>query len=151
MSLKQGNKAPDFTLLDENSKEFNLYRNMNGRACILYFYPKDFTPGCTAEACSFRDHFNTFRGLNIDVIGISTDDPATHMRFKKQYDLPFTLLSDTDGEVSKLYGAKLPFLNVSSRISYMIDKNHKIASVYKNFFDGEAHIRAMRAKLEQLK
>lgn len=150
MTLKEGMKAPDFTLRDHNECDFTLSKNLSGKACILYFYPKDFTPGCTAEACSFRDHFNTFRDINIEVIGISTDDPKTHMRFKKQFELPFTLLADTDGRVSKLYGAKLPILNVSSRISYLIDKNHEIVSVYKNFFDGEAHIKAMRDRIDQI-
>ncbi len=80
---------------------------MKGKPCILYFYPRDFTPGCTREACGFRDQFAEFRGLDIDVTGISRDSVATHLKFKETHRLPFELLADEQGEVATLYKAAI--------------------------------------------
>lgn len=143
MALRIGDKAPDFRLSGAGMPDFNLYRDMAGKIFILYFYPKNFTPGCTAEACGFRDSFDDFRDLDIDVIGISTDTVESHEKFRSKYRLPFVTLADTDGRVSAKYDAKVPFLNMSKRKTFLIDSNLRIAGIYENFFDGNAHIKAM--------
>jgi len=143
MALEKGTKAPDFKL-PSTGGSFQLYKNVRNEACILYFYPKDFTAGCTREACDFRDHFSYFRNLGIRVIGISFDDVETHRRFQKKYKLPFELLSDTSGKVAQIYDAKVPIFNMSKRITYLLDKNLIIRGVYSNFFDGAAHVKEMK-------
>lgn len=143
MPLKVNTKAPDFTLPSTEGKDFSLSKDAAGKPLVLYFYPKDFTGVCTKEACEFRDQFETFRDLDIMVYGISTDDLETHHRFRKEHNLPFHLLSDTKGEVSRLYKAKVPLLNISKRITYLIDKEHKIQAAYQEMFGFEGHIKAM--------
>jgi peroxiredoxin Q/BCP len=148
MALAKGSKAPDFTLPGTSGKDFSLYTVMKGKPCVLYFYPKDFTSVCTAEACGFRDHFEDFRDLDITVLGISTDDIATHNRFKEQFNLPFELLSDADGSVSKLYGAKMPILNMSKRITYLLDGEQRVQSTFSDLFNAKKHIQSV---LEEMK
>ena len=143
MTIKRSDKAPDFSLPSTNGKIFTLSADQKGKPCILYFYPKDFTGGCTAEACDFRNNFEEFKGLNIDVYGISTDPIATHLRFKKKYELPYELLSDEKGEVIRLYNAKVPFVNLTRRITYLLDENHFIKEVYSNMFNINEHVRKM--------
>ena len=149
MALRIGDQAPDFRLPGAGVSHFNLHRDMAGKIFILYFYPKNFTPGCTAEACSFRDHFDEFRDLDVEVIGISTDSVESHEKFRSKYKLPFITLADTDGGVSTLYGAKIPFLNMSKRKSFLIDNQMRIAGIYENFFDGNAHIVAMIQRIRE--
>jgi peroxiredoxin Q/BCP len=103
MTLAAGAKAPDFTLPTDGNGSVTLSK-LKGEAVILYFYPKDDTTGCTAEACSFRDSEASFRGAKTKVIGISKDSVAAHDKFKKKYELPFTLASDKDGHVCEDYG-----------------------------------------------
>ena len=98
MALKNGDKAPDFTLPGTSGENFELSGNL---PCIIYFYPKDFTRGCTEQACSFRDGFTQLRDLNINVYGISRDAIHTHLKFQKKLNLPFELLSDTQGKYAK--------------------------------------------------
>ena len=143
MALTTGQLAPDFRLTGTGDTDFRLHRNMKGKTFILFFYPKNFTPGCTAEACGFRDHFEAFRDLDIEVIGISRDKIESHERFKTQYKLPFLLLSDPDGEVARSYEVKMPFLSMNKRTSYLIGPDLRIAAVYENLLDGGAHIREM--------
>ncbi len=143
MSLETGSKAPDFTLASTSGKKFQLSKDMANKPCIIYFYPKDFTPGCTKEACSFRDNFSFFKNIDITVIGISTDSLGTHQKFKDEYKLPFDLLADTDGKVSKQYKALVPFINISKRTTYLLDKEHIIRGVYNNLFGYETHIKEM--------
>jgi peroxiredoxin Q/BCP len=102
--IKIGNLAPDFTLPDENGKPVKL-SGLRGKKVILYFYPKDDTPGCTAQACGFRDQFAEIQDQNAIVIGISPDDAKSHQKFRTKYNLPFSLLSDVDHKVAEKYGA----------------------------------------------
>lgn len=102
-TLKEGDKAPDFTLPDQSGKMVSL-KSLRGQRVILYFYPKDDTPGCTKEACGFRDSLKAFQKADAVVLGVSNDDAASHQKFIKKYNLPFTLLSDGDAAVSKAYG-----------------------------------------------
>lgn len=101
--LVEGQKAPDFKLPSSGGKEISL-QDFLGKQVVLYFYPKDMTPGCTAEACSFRDNVSKIEGKNAIVLGVSLDGEDSHKRFIEKYGLPFLLLSDEKGEVSKRYG-----------------------------------------------
>ena len=102
-TLKEGDKAPDFTAKDQNGKTVSL-SDFRGKNVILYFYPKDDTPGCTAEACSFRDNYQAMLGKGFDVIGVSVDSEKSHKKFEKKYSLPFTLIADSDHKIVETYG-----------------------------------------------
>jgi peroxiredoxin Q/BCP len=151
MALKVGTKAPNIILPSTNGKDFNLSSEWAGKPGIIYFYPKDFTGGCTKEACDFRDQFAEFRNLELEVIGISTDDIPTHIRFKAAHRLPFELLADKDGIVAKAYDAKVPFLNISKRITYFLDNQHIIQASYEDFFAGDKHVQEILKKLRSQK
>ena len=101
--LKEGDKAPDFTANDQNGKPVSL-ADFKGKIVILYFYPKDDTPGCTAEACDFRDNYQSLIGKGFEVIGVSTDDEKSHKKFESKYSLPFPLIADTDHHIVEAYG-----------------------------------------------
>lgn len=143
MGLKKGQKAPDFTLPSTSGTDFKLSKDLFGKACVIYFYPKDFTGGCTAQACEFRDQFADFKDLDLPVIGISRDDIPTHLRFKKAHDLPFELLSDKSGAVCKKYDALVPLIGVPKRITYLLDKGHVIKDVFQDMLNAKAHIQKM--------
>ncbi|HWZ02358.1 MAG TPA: thioredoxin-dependent thiol peroxidase [Mucilaginibacter sp.] len=102
-TLKEGDKAPDFTAKDQNGKTVSL-ADYKGKNVILYFYPKDDTPGCTAEACSFRDNYQSMLGKGFEVIGVSTDNEKSHKKFVNKYSLPFTLIADEDRAIVEAYG-----------------------------------------------
>ncbi len=134
--LEVNSKAPDFELSDQNGKDRKLSDYL-GKKVLLYFYPKDDTPGCTTEACSLRDSFPNFSVVNAEVIGISTDSVSSHKKFADKYKLPFTLLSDEKKEVVKLYDVYQPkkifgkeFLG-TIRTSFLIDEKGEIAKIYE--------------------
>ncbi|WP_158824863.1 thioredoxin-dependent thiol peroxidase [Mucilaginibacter lacusdianchii] len=102
-TLKAGDKAPDFTAKDQNGNTVSL-SNYLGKTIILYFYPKDDTPGCTAEACDFRDNYQSLAAQGYEVIGVSTDDEKSHKKFVTKYNLPFTLIADEEQEIVNAYG-----------------------------------------------
>ena len=104
MSVNEGQIAPNFSLTDTNGNTVSLDQ-LRGKYVVLYFYPRDDTPGCTKEACGFRDLWDEIKARNTKVIGVSPDTPQTHQKFVKKYNLPFTLLCDTDRAVMKMYGA----------------------------------------------
>ena len=149
MALVVGQTAPLFELSSTNGDKFNL--STLEEPIILYFYPKDFTPACTKEACSFRDNFKVFRELDIKILGISTDSMVSHQKFKEAYDLPFHLLSDPTGHVSKLYKAHIPLLNISKRVTYLLDKERKIVAVYSDLMGAERHIKKMIESVTSVK
>lgn len=148
MALKIKEKAPDFTLQSTTGKDFSLSIDAYKKPILIYFYPKDFTRGCTLEACEFRDTFSFFKDLNIDIVGISPDNPETHLKFKQEYKLPFHLLSDLHGKVAEKYGASIPFIKFTRRISYLLDKDHIITAVYENLFSAKKHIQYMIEKVK---
>ena len=133
--LKVNTIAPDFTLDDANGISHTL-SDYQGQFVILYFYPKDNTPGCTMEACNFRDNFSEFRAQNAIILGVSWDSSKNHASFTEKYSLPFTLLSDNKGDVSKKYDAAGWF--VPKRYTYIIDPKGEIVKVYTKF-DISAH------------
>ncbi len=150
MGLKVGQDAPLFSLPSTSGKDFK-FENQKGKYSLLYFYPKDFTPGCTAEACAFNENLIEFNTINCDVFGISTDSIESHLKFKKFHKLNFELLSDTSGKVSKLYSALFPFVNTSKRISYLIGPDLKILEVYNSLFKAKNHITTMLKALTEAK
>jgi len=122
--LKEGDKAPQFELNDDSGKTIKL-SDFLGQKVILYFYPKDDTPGCTKEACSFRDNFAAFRKLDATIYGISYDSVESHKEFITKYKLPFVLISDKDHAIAKRYGAD--GMLFAKRMTFVIDKSGKIA------------------------
>jgi peroxiredoxin Q/BCP len=134
--LKESQKAPDFTLPDQNG-EMHKLSDYKGQWVLLYFYPKDDTPGCTTEACALRDNFPAFKKLKAKVFGISTDSVASHQKFANKYELPFTLLADEDKKVvekydvwrvKNMYGRK--YFGIA-RVSFLIYPDGKIAKIYE--------------------
>tara|TARA_Y100000590_G_scaffold407070_1_gene496958 strand:- start:668 stop:1156 length:489 start_codon:yes stop_codon:yes gene_type:complete len=123
-----GDLAPDFTLPDESNIRHSL-SNYRGKNVILYFYPKDNTPGCTKEACSFRDSYEEIIELNTIIFGVSYDKPSKHKNFKSNFSLPFTLLSDVEGVVTKAYNANGWFF--PKRKTYLIDSTGIIVKIYE--------------------
>ena len=133
--LKEGDSAPDFATRDERGESVRL-SDLRGQRVVLYFYPKDDTPGCTKEACSFRDNFQAFKDAGIKVLGVSLDAEDSHQAFISKYNLPFTLLSDTDHSVSDAYGVygeqtwgDKKFMGVA-RKTFLIDEEGKIKKVF---------------------
>jgi len=133
--LEVGKKAPDFTLKDQdgNKRKLSDYR---GKPVVLYFYPKDDTPGCTKEACSFRDNFDMFKRKGIEVLGVSIDHEKSHFKFREKYNLPFILLSDGDKKVVEKYGVWVE-KNMygkkkwgTARKTFLIDEDGKIKHVF---------------------
>ena len=130
--LKVGDLAPDFETVDDEGKRFKLHE-YRGKKVVLYFYPKDFTPGCTAEACSIRDSYQIFEGARIPIFGISGGSMELHQKFRGKHKLPFNILLDEDLEIAKLYEAysKLNILGIGvKRITYLIDENGKIEAIF---------------------
>ncbi len=135
-TLTVGAPAPQFTLSDQNGKTHSL-TDYKGKWVLMYFYPKDDTPGCTKQACAIRDEFPEFKKLNCVVFGISTDGEKSHKKFEEKFTLPFTLLADTEKEVVNAYGVWAPkkfmgreFLG-TLRISYLINPHGNIAKIYE--------------------
>lgn len=135
MSIKEGDAAPDFTARDAEGKQINLH-DFRGQNVVLYFYPKDDTPGCTKEACSLRDGYADLTANHIKVLGVSLDDEESHRAFATKYNLPFTLLADTDHKVSELYGVygeqtwgDKKFMGVA-RKTFLIDGEGRIVKVF---------------------
>lgn len=128
-----GMPAPDFSLPDQNGKLHNL-QDYLGQYLVLYFYPRDDTPGCTEEACSFRDDLNQLTEMHAQVVGISVDDKYSHEAFAEKYHLPFPLLADKNGLVSGSYGAlmNLTVMKLSCRYTFLIDPQGKLAKIYLN-------------------
>lgn len=149
MALQENTQAPNFTLPSTTGKDFTLYEDKKNTPCILYFYPKDFTPGCTKEACDFRDNITYFRNMDIDVLGISRDTIDTHQRFQQAYQLSFELLADIDGKVAKAYKALIPLIGMTKRITYLLDKDHKVVAVYENLFGAKKHVQEMIDKVKK--
>ena len=135
ITLKTGNKAPEFELIDQEGKKVRL-SDFKDKKIVLYFYPKDDTPGCTKEACNFRDNSNELKKFNVEVIGVSNDDEVSHKKFSEKFNLPFKLLCDVDKKVSKDYGVYelKNFMGRSyygiTRSTFIIDKKGKIEKVF---------------------
>ena len=138
--LQVGQFAPDFTLKTTTGESFRLSRQ-RGRHVVLYFYPKDDTPGCTAEACSFRDQYEDFKDLGAEVIGISSDSEQSHQKFTAKHGLPFELLADSKGEVRKLYEVPRALLGLlPGRVTFVIDKDGIIQYIFNSLSGATDHV-----------
>lgn len=127
MALAVGTTAPAFTTKDTNGNTVSL-SDLAGKKVVLYFYPKDDTPGCTKQACSFRDSYADYEGKNIVVLGVSKDDEGAHQQFTQKYNLPFPLLADVDGSIIKAYDVE-GSSGYAQRVTYVIDETGKIVHV----------------------
>ncbi len=165
MPVKVGDTAPEFTLPAQNGSTVSL-RDFRGKsAVVLYFYPKDDTPGCTAESCAFRDQYEVFKNAGAEVIGVSGDSNESHQKFAAKYNLPFTLLSDKfaakynlpftllsdkGDQVRKLYGATAAFGLFPGRVTYVIDQQGVVQYVFDSMFNFQGHVEEALKKLQQL-
>jgi peroxiredoxin Q/BCP len=138
--VKAGDQAPPFRLPRAGGSSVGLEDFLGKRNLVVYFYPKDFTSGCTKEACSFRDSYEVFKKQGAEVIGISSDSEDSHESFAKTHRLPFILLSDRDGSVRKAYGVKSTLGIVPGRVTFIIDKNGIIRHMFSSQARPEAHI-----------
>jgi peroxiredoxin Q/BCP len=148
--LKVGDKAPLFEAKDQNENPWKLADFIGKKHVLLYFYPKDDTPGCTKQACSLRDNIGSFKSADVEVVGVSMDSPASHRKFIEKYNLNFTLLADPEGKVVDLYGTRKPGGSSSRRVSFLIKKDGTIAHITDNS-DYQVHIDEMRKAIEDLK
>jgi len=132
MELKIGDQVPEFTAKDQHGATFNWSEHL-GKPIVIYFYPKDDTPGCTAQACSFRDEYQDFKDLGAEVIGISGDSEKSHVKFAQKYNLPFILLSDKDKVIRKLFNVPTNLLGlIPGRVTYIINKEGIVVSIFNS-------------------
>ncbi len=133
-------QAPDFRLPNSSGDYVSLHDFLGKQNVVVYFYPKDFTRGCTSEACSFRDSYEAFKDLGAEVIGISGDSQKSHDAFAREHRLPFILLSDTDGSVKRSYGVKKSLGLFEGRVSFVIDKKGIVRHIFSSQMRATAHM-----------
>lgn len=138
--LQVGDKAPNFTLPSATGEMVSLQDFIGKKAVVIYFYPKDDTPGCTIESCAFRDSYDVFREAGAEVIGISSDSVSSHQQFAKKYQLPFILLSDSQNQVRKLFDVPSTLFILPGRVTYVIDKEGTIRHIFNSMMDFKAHV-----------
>lgn len=139
MGLKIGDVLPNFTAKDTNGNDFDSNNYIGKQSVVIYFYPKDDTPGCTTQACSFRDNYQDFKDLGAEVIGISSDSVQSHIKFKSKFNLPFILLSDNNKKLRKLFGVENSLLFIPGRETFVADKNGVIKMIF-NSMNAKVHI-----------
>jgi peroxiredoxin Q/BCP len=146
-----GDAAPEFELPDASGKRVRLSEFRGKKSVVLYFYPKDDTPGCTKEACSFRDQYEAFKDAGAEVIGVSSDSEASHQKFATKYKLPFTLVADTGGGVRKRYGvpATLPGI-LPGRVTFVIDRDGVVRHVFNSQLQATKHVDEALGVLKRL-
>jgi peroxiredoxin Q/BCP len=147
---KTGDLAPEFEGVDQDGKTVKLADFVGKKIVLLYFYPKDFTGGCTKEACGLRDRMGELQTNNVEVIGVSFDSADSHKKFIEKYDLNFTLLADTDGKITKAYDVKMPVLNLSKRVSFLIGLDGKIVHV-TDAMNPQTHFDEMQSAIADLR
>jgi peroxiredoxin Q/BCP len=148
--LGNGEQAPDFTLTSQSGENVRLSSFKGKHNVVVFFYPKDFSPGCTKEVCRFRDDYEAFSKMGAQVIGISTQDQASHEKFAAQYKLPFLLLSDPNGSVREAYGVKKTLGLLPGRATFVIDRNGTIRHMFSSQLNAERHIEEALTALRQL-
>ena len=146
----QGSDAPSFNLQDQNG-DWHKLEDYRGQWLAVYFYPRDDTPGCTKEACNFRDNIYAFKAIDAAVVGISVDDVDSHKKFSDKYKLPFTILADDDGETARAYGVLRDYklLKLASRQSFLVDPDGKIAKHYGDV-DPDTHTEEVLTDIKNL-
>jgi len=148
--VQVGDKAPDFTLMSQSGERVRLQDRLAERVVVLYFYPKDETRGCTAEACAFRDSHEVFAEAGAEVIGVSSDSAGRHAAFADHYKLPFTLLSDEGGRVRKSYGVPAVLGLIPGRVTYVIDRAGTVRHVFNSMTNIGQHVGDALAVVRQL-
>ena len=139
-SVQAGDKAPDFTLPAQSGEPVRLADRLGERVVVLYFYPKDNTSGCTAEACAFRDSYEAFADAGAEVIGVSSDSADKHAAFAGKHNLPFMLLSDQGGKVRKLYGVPAALGLIPGRVTYVIDRQGTVRHMFNSMTNIGKHV-----------
>lgn len=139
MAIQVGDSAPDFTLPSQTGEPVSL-SHFRGKWVVLYFYPKDDTPGCTAEACAFRDQYDVFQQAGAEVIGVSGDSPESHQKFAARYDLPFTLVSDSNNQVRQAFGVPNALFVLPGRVTYVIDPEGTVRHIFNSMMNFSAHV-----------
>ncbi len=145
-----GDKAPDFTLSSQSGEQVRLHDRIGQGVVVLYFYPKDETRGCTAEACAFRDSHEVFTDAGAEVIGVSSDSVEKHAAFADHHKLPFTLLSDKGGKVRKAYGVSATLGFIPGRVTYVIDRDGTVRHVFNSMMDIDRHVKDALEVVRQL-
>ena len=148
MPLQPGDKAPAFVLKDQQGN-LKQSKSLRGKALVLFFYPKDNTPGCTAEACGFRDSYKQFEKLNAVVWGVSSDTELSHYEFANRLSLPFPLLSDSENTLRNAFGVPNAFGLLPGRVTYVIDRTGIIISVFSNLLNSTAHVKESLLALQK--
>ncbi len=148
--LKEGMKAPSFTAKDQSGKTVRLADFAGKKSVVLYFYPKDDTPGCTKEACSLRDGYAPLQAAGAEILGVSSDDEASHKAFADKFRLPFSLLADPSGTIIAAYGVKMPVVGFAKRVTFIIDKQGVVRKVISEV-DTAGHDRQVLEVLKTLK
>jgi len=140
-NIKVGSKVPEFLLPDQNGNTFDISSVLGKKNLVIYFYPKDDTPGCTAEACSFRDQYEVFREADAEIIGISSQSVESHFNFAKKHNLNYTLLSDTEKKVRKLFGVKGDLFGlIPGRVTYVVNKEGEVVFMFNSQTKAEQHV-----------
>ncbi len=148
--VQVGDTAPDFTLPTWEGRSVSLKDFLGKKAVVLYFYPRDNTPGCTAEACAFRDNYEVFKEAGAEVIGVSSDTEESHQQFARNNRLPFILLSDKGGALRKRYGVPSTLGLLPGRVTYVIDKQGIVRHIFSSQFTPEKHIEEALHTIRQL-
>jgi peroxiredoxin Q/BCP len=149
-SVRVGDEAPDFVLPDRTGKMVRLSEFRGQKAVVLYFYPKDDTPGCTKESCAFRDGYQDFQDAGAEVIGVSSDSAESHGKFAAKHRLPFTLLSDQGGQVRKRYGVPATLGLLPGRVTFVIDRSGVVRHVFNSQFQATQHVSEALEALRRL-
>jgi peroxiredoxin Q/BCP len=150
MAIKVGDKAPDFTLNSATGEKVSLKDFYGKKSVVLYFYPKDDTPGCTAESCAFRDSYEVFKEAGAEVIGVSGDSQQSHQQFASKYNLPFILLSDSDNKLRQLYGVPATLFILPGRVTYVIDKQGVVRHIFDSMMNFKGHVEESLKTLKEI-
>ncbi len=138
--IQVGDTIPNFTLPSQTGQMIEFNGLLGKKAIVLYFYPKDDTPGCTTESCAFRDSYTVFQDAGAEVIGISADSPESHSKFAAKHQLPFVLLSDTGNQVRKLLGVPSTFGVLPGRVTYVIDSKGVVRKIFNSQLNFKGHV-----------
>ena len=150
MAIAVGDKAPNFTLPSQSGTNITLSQFLGKSPVVVYFYPKDDTPGCTMEACQFRDEYQAFQDAGAAVIGISSDSVSSHQQFADKHNLPFVLLSDVKNEARNAFGVPNTLWVMPGRVTYIIDKEGVVQNIFNNMLDAKAHVAEALKTVENL-